>query len=68
MNVVARQARAPSKLDFDGLALLWLQLAGALCARPASTVRVLAPLRVPSLQTTLVAANAGDRSPAALRR
>ena len=61
-------ARAPSRLDFDGLALLWLQLAGTLCAQPASTVRVLAPLRVPSLPESSEASSPAGRIPFEPRR
>ncbi len=57
------QARAPSKHDFDGLALSWLRRAGALCAQPASTVRVLAPLRVPSLPKSFAASSVAGRIP-----
>ncbi len=46
----SQRAQAPSKHDFDGLALLWLQLAGA--HGRASSVRVLAPVRVPGLPTS----------------
>ncbi len=55
MRVVrdSQRARAPSKHDFDGLALLWLQLAGALCVHGrASSVRVLAQVLVPGLPTS----------------